>query len=343
MKAIALGAAALAASFVLGVVILAGGATGPAAQQATLTALVSEAGCQGTGTLATLTPAQSSNAETIVSVVAAASGESTQAEQIALMVALTESGLHNDGPRRGNAGSLGLFQQRVAAGWGTAAEEQNPADATGMFVQHLLQVPGWQTMRPWLAAQAVQGSAFSNGSNYKTHWLEAGTVLDNVTGSMTAAGCGAGPAGGLVGPASSYGLPVGYTIPSSATNAERLALTYAISKLGSPYVWGAAGPTSFDCSGLTMMAWKQAGVGLDHYTVDQMHEGLAISPAAIAPGDLVLTPGSDSPGPGLPGHVGIYLGDGLVESAVDPQVGTVVQSWTAFVSGGLYAVVDPAS
>jgi len=343
MKAIALAAAALATSFVLGLVVLAGGATGTAAQQATLTDLVSEAGCQGTGTLASLTPAQSSNAETIVSLVAAASGESTQAEQIALMVALTESGLHNDGPRSGNAGSLGLFQQRVVAGWGTAAEEQNPADATGMFIQHLLLVPGWREMEPWLAAQAVQGSAFTDGSNYKTNWSKAGTVLDNVTGSMTAAGCGAGPAGGLAGHASSYGLPAGYTIPTSATNAERLAVTYAISKLGSPYVWGAAGPTSFDCSGLTMMAWRQAGVRLDHYTVDQMHEGLAMSPAAVAPGDLVLTPGSDSPGVGLPGHVGIYLGDDLVESAVDPQVGTVVQSWTTFVSGGLDAVVDPAN
>jgi cell wall-associated NlpC family hydrolase len=61
-----------------------------------------------------------------------------------------------------------------------------------------------------------------------------------------------------------------------------------------------------------------------------------------APGDLVLVPGSDPPGPGLPGHVGIYLGDGLVESAIDPQMGVAVQSWQAFTSGGLDGVVDPA-
>jgi cell wall-associated NlpC family hydrolase len=342
MKILALLVAGLTAAFVLGFLIVAGGATGPAAQQATLAALVSESQCQGTGTLTTLTPAQSSNAETIVSVVAAATGESAQAEQIALMTALTESGLNNDGPLIGNDGSLGLFQQRVAAGWGTAVEEQNPADAAGMFIQHLLQLAGWQTMAPWLAAQAVQRSAFSDGSNYEKNWSEAGTVLGDVIGSMTAASCGAGPTGGLVGTAASDGLPLGYTIPSSATIQERLVLTYAISKLGSPYVWGAAGPTSFDCSGLTMMAWGQAGVTLDHYTVSQMHQGLAVSPSTIAPGDLVLTPGSDAPGPGLPGHVGIYLGDGLVESANDPQSGTVVQSWAAFVSGGLDAVVDPA-
>ena len=331
-------------AFVLGLVIVAGGAGGAADQQATLLALVSQAQCATLGgPVPTLDATQSSNAAIIVSTAAATAGESAQAEQIALMAALTESDLHNDGPRSGNAGSLGLFQQRTAAGWGTAAQELNPADATAMFVQRLINLPGWQTMTPWLAAQAVQRSAFSGGSNYAKNWAAAGAVLASITGSFTAGGCGGGPTGGMVGPASSYGLPAGYTIPASATTAERLVLTYALSKLGSPYVWGAAGPTSFDCSGLTMMAWRQAGVSLDHYTVSQMHEGLAVSPAAVAPGDLVLTPGVDSPGPGLPGHVGIYLGDGLVESAVDPQVGTVVQSWTTFVSGGLDGVVNPGA
>jgi len=329
-------------AFVLGLVILAGGTGGAADQQATLLALVSQAQCATLGgPVPTLDAAQSSNAAIIVATAAATAGESAQGEQIALMVALTESGLHNDGPRSGNAGSLGLFQQRTAAGWGTATQELDPADATAMFVQHLINLPGWQMMKPWLAAQAVQRSAFSGGSNYAKNWAAAGVILTSITGNFTASGCGGGPAGGMVGPASSYGLPIGYTIPASATTAERFVLTYALSKLGSPYVWGAAGPTSFDCSGLTMMAWRQAGVSLEHYTVSQMHEGLAVSPAAIAPGDLVLTPGSDSPGPGLPGHVGIYLGDGLVESAVDPQAGTVVQSWTTFVSGGLDGVVDP--
>lgn len=339
---VALGAPVVA--FVLGLVILAGGTGGAADQQATLLALVSQAQCSALGgPIPSLDAAQSSNAAIVVATATAASGESALAEQVALMAALTESDLHNDGPRAGNAGSLGLFQQRTAAGWGTAAEELNPADATAMFVQHLINLPGWQTMKPWLAAQAVQRSAFSGGSNYAKNWATAGVILTSITATFTSGGCGSGPAGGMVYPASSYGLPAGYTIPASATTAERLVLTYAIGKLGSPYVWGAAGPTSFDCSGLTMMAWRQAGVSLEHYTVSQMHEGLAVSPATIAPGDLVLTPGSDSPGPGLPGHVGIYLGDGLVESAVDPQVGIVVQSWTTFVSGGLDGVVNPGA
>jgi len=337
MKAIALASAALAATFVLGLVIVAGGATGPA----TLTALVSDAGCQGTGTLVTLTPAQSFNAETIVSVVAAASGESAQAEQIALMVALTESGLHNDSARSGNDGSLVLFQQRTAAGWGTAAEEQNPADAAGLFVQHLLQVPGWQTMRPWTAAQAVQGSAFSNGSNYESNWSEPGDgprqrdQLHDGGRLWSRPGRRSGRPRQLFRAPGRIHDPLICDRPRTAgrdvrTQQARFALRVGGCRADVVRLFGAHD------DGL--------GAGRGHpgpLQVSQMHEGLATSPAAIAPGDLVLIPGSDSPGPGLPGHVGIYLGDGLVESAVDPAVGTVVQSWTAFVSGGLDAVVDP--
>jgi len=57
---------------------------------------------------------------------------------------------------------------------------------------------------------------------------------------------------------------------------------------------------------------------------------------------LVLVPGSDPPGPGLPGHVGIYLGSSLVLSAIDPQYGVAVQSWKTFTSAGLDAIVDPS-
>jgi len=91
-----------------------------------------------------------------------------------------------------------------------------------------------------------------------------------------------------------------------------------------------------------MAAWGSVGVPLDHYTGDQQNEGQPVSAAALIPGDLVLVPGSDSPGPGIAGHVGIYLGDSLVISAIDPAYGVAVQSWSTFVSGGLIALRDPA-
>ena len=120
--------------------------------------------------------------------------------------------------------------------------------------------------------------------------------------------------------------------------AETVAITYAISKLGDAYVWGAAGPASFDCSGLTMMAWAQAGVVLAHYTGDQMHEGTPVDGfGAISPGDLVLIPGSDGT-LANPGHVGLYIGEGLVLSATDPEQGVIVQTWANFTAGGLSGI-----
>jgi cell wall-associated NlpC family hydrolase len=90
-----------------------------------------------------------------------------------------------------------------------------------------------------------------------------------------------------------------------------------------------------------MAAWATVGVQLVHYTVDQQTEGGAVSAVELMAGDLVLIPGSDAPGPGRAGHVGLYLGDGLVESAVDPQVGVIIQSWQTFIGGGLVALRDP--
>ena len=178
----------------------------------------------------------------------------------------------------------------------------------------------------------------ANGSNYEANWSLAGSLLAAITGLADGEDCGGENGAEPAGPASSYGLPTGYSIPSDATPAETLAITYAISKLGDAYVWGAAGPDSFDCSGLTMMAWAQAGVRLDHYTGDQLREGTAVAGyGAISPGDLVLIPGSDGT-LANPGHVGIYIGYGLVLSATDPEQGVIVQTWANFTAGGLSGI-----
>ncbi len=340
-KGAGVGIAGALLALVLGLVILAGGTGSSAAAQGA--AAVSVLGqlqqneCVATGPVPTLSAAQASNAETIVAA-ADALGAGGKGAQIALMTAYTESGLNNLGPESGNDGSLGLFQQRASQGWGTPAQEQDPTDATGMFIGHLLAVPGWQSIPPWVAAQDVQNSAFSGGSNYEANWTLAGTFLTAITGLSNAQNCGGENGAVPAGPASQYGLPTGYTIPSNATPAETLAVTYAISKLGDACVWGAAGPTAFDCSGLTMMAWAQAGVTLDHYTGDQINEGTPVAGyATISPGDLVLIPGSDGT-LANPGHVGIYIGYGLVLSAVDPQQGVIVQTWANFVAGGLSGI-----
>ncbi len=95
-----------------------------------------------------------------------------------------------------------------------------------------------------------------------------------------------------------------------------IAVAAAKSVLGSPYVWAAAGPSSFDCSGLTMYAWGRAGVSLPHSSGMQMGSGTRVSLSALQPGDLVFY--------GSPVyHVALYVGGGQVIHA--PQTGDVVR------------------
>lgn len=328
-----LAAAVAGCAFVLALVVTAGAGAGGASSGGSGTPVA----CVETGQITGLTAAESGNAEVIVAVAKGMVPGSPLVARMSLMAAYTESGLVDLGPEAGSD-SLGLFQQRASQGWGTPAEEEDPASATTMFVSALLELPGWESMPPWSAVQEVQRSRFPDGSNYQANWSLAGNILTQVGDLGSGAACGALLDAIPAGSAARFGLPVGYTIPVSADAAEVGALTYALGQLGKPYVWGGAGPGAFDCSGLTMMAWASAGVPLLHNTLDQKGEGTAvINLATISPGDLVLIPGADGT-LAAPGHVGIYLGYGLVESAADPAQGVIVQSWSAFTAGGLSGV-----
>ncbi len=91
-------------------------------------------------------------------------------------------------------------------------------------------------------------------------------------------------------------------------------IAYAKAQLGKPYSWGADGPNSFDCSGLTLRAWQQAGVNLPHSSRIQATMGTPVS--TPAPGDLVFFYSPVS-------HVGIYIGGGMMVAA--PSSGDVVK------------------
>ncbi|RIV38967.1 C40 family peptidase [Micromonospora radicis] len=99
------------------------------------------------------------------------------------------------------------------------------------------------------------------------------------------------------------------TINGVVSAAARTAIRVACEQVGKPYVWGATGPNSFDCSGLTQYAYKAAGIYLTHFTGAQWNEGKAIARADARPGDLVFFRSDLS-------HVGIYLGNNtMVHSA----------------------------
>ena len=188
-------------------------------------------------------------------------------------------------------------------------------------------------------AQAAACSLSTLSTSKSTATKTSATTTTSTTTLSSNANCGAAaPATLPTSPVVNNGLPTNYVIPADATAVETVAITYALAQLGKPYLWGGTGPAAFDCSGLTMMAWAQAGLTLLHYTGDQINEGTAVSSyAEIAPGDLVLVPGSDGT-VANPGHVGIYIGDGIVESAVDVQYGVIVQPYSFFISGGLSGI-----
>jgi cell wall-associated NlpC family hydrolase len=103
----------------------------------------------------------------------------------------------------------------------------------------------------------------------------------------------------------------------AASGRAGAAVNYALAQVGDSYVYGAAGPDSFDCSGLTMMAWAQAGVGLPHSSSGQMSSGPSVSSSALQPGDLVFYYSPVS-------HVGIYIGNGQIVHAANPSTGVEI-------------------
>jgi cell wall-associated NlpC family hydrolase len=90
-----------------------------------------------------------------------------------------------------------------------------------------------------------------------------------------------------------------------------------MAQVGNSYVYGAAGPSAFDCSGLTMMAWAQAGVGLPHSSGAQMGSGTPVSQSELQPGDLVFYYSPVS-------HVGMYIGNGQIVNALNPGAGVAI-------------------
>jgi cell wall-associated NlpC family hydrolase len=96
-----------------------------------------------------------------------------------------------------------------------------------------------------------------------------------------------------------------------------VALSWAFSELGKPYVWGATGPDTFDCSGLTQFAWQQAGVSIPRVADEQDSWTIPVPLSQLLPGDLVFFGKSDIH------HVGIYIGNGLMINA--PHTGDVVR------------------
>jgi peptidoglycan DL-endopeptidase CwlO len=118
------------------------------------------------------------------------------------------------------------------------------------------------------------------------------------------------------------GVPAG-SVPPPPTGGggAAAAVRYAYAQVGKPYSFGAAGPGAFDCSGLTMMAWRQGGIALPHSAAAQYSIGRHVTRAELQPGDLIFRYSPIS-------HVAMYIGGGMQIAAT--HTGSTVKVQSAF-------------
>ncbi|MGV9386428.1 C40 family peptidase [Nonomuraea sp. NPDC003707] len=189
--------------------------------------------------------------------------------------------------------------------------------------------PRWNALPAWTAAQAIQRSAFPDGSNYR-RWHTFATRLAATLAT------------------SSNAIPLNCPSPTSPDSAAsvpgdippqaRTAIAWALKQLGTPYVWGGrcedprlqpSDPQrqNCDCSSLTMQAFRQAGVILPRTSQEQVRVGTPVRTDQARTGDLIFS----QPTTTGPGHVAMIIGNGQVVSA--PGRGKVVRlvPWRAYI------------
>jgi hypothetical protein len=253
---------------------------------------------------ADLTPEQRQNANVIVST-ARSLNAPPRAWVIALATAMQESNLRNI--PFGDRDSEGLFQQRPSQGWGTPAEVSDPVHATTAFIQRLLAVPGWDSMALTDAAQIVQRTAFPDA--YR-QWEGLATQLVTQLGQVPD--------------------PVRCAAPVTAAGVAKAAIDFALAAVGKPYVWGATGPDTYDCSGLMLRAFQKAGVNLPRVSREQFNAGGHVAVRQAQPGDLLFL-ATDPNDPATIHHVMLYMGDDRIVEA--PYTGASVRvepaPWTS--------------
>jgi cell wall-associated NlpC family hydrolase len=240
-------------------------------------------------TAADLDAAQRQNAATIIGV-ARGMGAPPRAWLIALATAMQESTLNNI--NYGDRDSLGLFQQRPSQGWGTPAQVTDPVYATTIFIERLLEVPGWDSLPVTVAAQTVQRSAFPDAY---AKWEGLATELVQQLADVAPIN------------------PCRETV-SLAQGVAGTAINFALGEVGKPYVWGATGPATYDCSGLIMRAFQTAGINLPRVSREQFYSGGHVPVAQAQPGDLLFY-ATDRNDPATIHHVVLYMGDGKMVEA----------------------------
>ncbi len=140
-------------------------------------------------------------------------------------------------------------------------------------------------------------------------------------------------------PVASYpGQAISFPDSPASSQQGNIAADWALSQIGRPYQWGAAGPYTYDCSGLTMVAWAHAGVSLLHFTGYQWEEGVHVPLDDLQRGDLIFY-ATDNSDPATIHHVGIYIGGGDMVDA--PYTGEDVRIDSIYQPGVPIGAIRP--
>jgi cell wall-associated NlpC family hydrolase len=293
-------------------------------------------GWEGLGETATELRSATMNSDAAILGVACALGE-TQLRNLANHKIPESLRYDNDGVGSDHD-SVGLFQQRNFAEWGTVAQRMNPRQAARMFFEHLARFD-WRNTDPGQAIYRVQrGGSPSYFSGFIAQAKQLVTAAREAQQGVNSVASAVPLSGVVSSVAGAAGVDVGNTVNSvikeltSMNSIEETrarlgkpnpdsegAVMTALQQLGKPYSWGAKGPLSFDCSGLFYYAFRSIGLDIGGWTGDQFSRGQAVDASQLRRGDLIFTGHQGA----APGHVVMWMGDGTVLHA--PTTGDVVK------------------
>ncbi len=197
------------------------------------------------------------------------------------------------------------------SGQGGGGSTETPSTGKGTVTASTLNIRSGPSTSNSIVGKAYKGNTVdilssSNGwykvklSNGQVGWGSSDYISKGGEGSGGSEGSGGG---------------------SSETNNAQAIINTAKAQLGKPYVWGAEGPNSFDCSGLVYYVYGQHGIKMPRTSREQANVGTTVSQSQLQPGDLIF---SSTDGSGGVNHVGIYIGNGQMIHA--PQAGDVVKT-----------------
>lgn len=243
-----------------------------------------------------------------------------------------------NGPAFGNQGmaNFGAPGSMNGLGFGAFPGMDAMGGQMGQLMMNMMQMMT-QLMSLLSGASGLTGGGGPFGGNTSNGASPLGSFLGGDSGSGVSSGTSAGD-GNAAAPTGS-GASIGPADGSTSSKTQNF-INKALSKQGTPYVFGAAGPDKFDCSGLVSWALKEAGVSGGRATargLQDRYKGSAVKKEDLKPGDLVFfwSPNDRGIPKGQATHVEIYLGDGKTMGTDSPKEGAKVEpiNWDTFIGG----------